>query len=108
MNNQRRNFRLTCALLAAVLAVGVAGCAQPAEDKQPQGKTQQLWIADNFVDPQEGYPMENPSAIELSATAALQKNSLLNGQTPKTAADPGDEGGLAILPRLEADAAGQK
>lgn len=52
--------------------------------------------------------MENPSAIELSATAALQKNSLLNGQTPKTAADPGDEGGLAILPRLEADAAGQK
>ena len=58
MNNQRRNFRLTCALLAAVLAVGVAGCAQPAEDKQPQGKTQQLWIADNFVDPQEGYPME--------------------------------------------------
>ena len=83
MNNQRRNFRLTCALLAAVLAVGVAGCAQPAEDKQPQGKTQQLWIADNFVDPQEGYPMENPSAIELSATAALQKNSLLNGQTQK-------------------------
>ena len=101
MNNQRRNFRLTCALLAAVLAVGVAGCAQPAEDKQPQGKTQQLWIADNFVDPQEGYPMENPSAIELSATAALQKD-------PKTAADPGDEGGLAVLPRLEADAAGQK
>ena len=27
--------------------------------------------------------MENPSAIELSATAALQKNSLLNGQTQK-------------------------
>ena len=98
MNNQRRNFRLTCALLAAVLAVGVAGCAQPAEDKQPQGKTQQLWIADNFVDPQEGYPMENPSAIELSAQRA----------DPKTAADPGDEGGLAILPRLKADAAGQK
>lgn len=52
--------------------------------------------------------MENPSAIELSATAALQKNSLLNGQTPKTAAAPGDEGGLAVLPRLEADAAGTK
>ena len=80
MNNQRRNFRLTCALLAAVLAVGVAGCAQPAEDKQPQGKTRQLWIADNFVDPQD----------------------------PKTAAEPGDEGGLAVLPRLKADAAGQK
>ena len=27
--------------------------------------------------------MENPSAIELSATAALQKNRLLNGQTQK-------------------------
>ena len=83
MKNQRKSFRLTCALLAAVLAVGVAGCAQPAECKQPQGKTQQLWVADNFVDPQEGYPMENPSAIELSATAALQKNRLLNGQTQK-------------------------
>ncbi len=83
MKNQRKSFRLTCALLAAVLAVGVAGCAQPAECKQPQGKTQQLWVADNFVDPQEGYPMENPSAIELSATAALQKNRLLNRQTQK-------------------------
>ena len=34
MKNQRKSFRLTCALLAAVLAVGVAGCAQPAEGKQ--------------------------------------------------------------------------
>ena len=70
MKNQRKSFRLTCALLAAVLAVGVAGCAQPAEGKQVLlGITKASLATDSFL-----------SAASFQETTKVLTEAAINGK----------------------------
>ena len=73
MKNQRKSFRLTCALLAAVLAVGVAGCAQPAEGKQVLlGITKASLATDSFL-----------SAASFQETTKVLTEAAINGKVDK-------------------------